>query len=429
MANTNTNSYALMYEAICNSLGTNPDNFQLITPPTEWNWKLGNPGETYSEQYSFLNAMPIWNPIGKYQSGSSFYESYRTWLNTLVIEADPDLENRITQQNNILTGATNEYMQQVKSARTAYTNEVQGNDPTFASWLGTIEGKGYKIKIEAAEQNMNKQQELYNELVQQANDPVVKEAFELYRNQQYYTQVITGTTAGDKRPGYSAIPDYATWVQQNQSKGEASIQWASSEQSSVFKKSFAGGGVDVGSWFYSVRVNGKWERIEQLETSSDLNVVITFKPWGFIPISPNPWYSEATIRAKATNKNAYRSGYAPYKSDGAPSWIFGPGGILPARPTDMYVAYQPSFTITTNSSFSKEVQQKFEASTGVRIGPFTFGGSGGHESSYKDKKVTGTSFSGKSESSFPVIFGIQMHIFGDPQKVRQQAFEKDVVSI
>lgn len=430
MSNTIKNSYALMYESLCNTLGTSPKNFQLITPPTDWNWKLGNIGETYSQQYSFLDAMPIWSPVGKYQSGSSFHQAYRTWLNTLVIAADPTLENRITKQQNILTGATNDYTQQYKSSMEAYQKEVSNNDPTFTDWLDSFAGAGYKSQLLAAKKNMAKQQELLDEFIDQANDPIIKEANNSYKNQQYYTKVISSTTSDNYMvPGYGSIPDYAKWVQENAGKGEVTIEWDSHEESHEFDKSYAGGSVSVGNWFYRVKVNGKWENVKQLDESSDIKVQISFKPWGRVAINQNPWYNESVIRAKANNKDAYRAGYAPYKEDGQAAWIFGEGGILSCRPTDMLVAYQPTFTITTGSSFSKQEKEMFEAATEVCIGPFSFGGGGGHESSLSEKKVTNSSFSAKSTSEFPVIFGIEMEIFGEEQKVKTKTLKERKVLI
>lgn len=425
MSNSIKNSYALMYKALCNSLGTNPKNFQLITPPTNWNWKLGNLGETYSQQYSFLDAMPIWSAIGKYQSGSSFHEAYRTWLNTLVIAADVALENRITQQQDILTGAANDYTQQLNSSKAAYEKEVPDNNPTFSEWLDSFSGAGYKAQLFAARKNMGKQQELLDEFIDQANDPIIKEANASYNNKKYYTKVISGTTADNYvAPGYGSIPNYAKWIQESAGQGEVTIEWNSHEESQEIDKTYAGGSMSVGNWFYRVKVNGRWESVKKLDESSDVKVKISFKPWGRVAINQNPWYNEAVIKAKAKNKDAYRAGYAPYKEDGKAAWIFGEGGILPCRPTDMLVAFQPSFTITTASSFSKQEQEMFEAATEVRIGPFSFSGGGGHQSSLAEKKVTGSSFSAKSTSEFPVIFGIEMEIFGEKDKVKTKTLKE-----
>jgi hypothetical protein len=59
-----------------------------------------------------------------------------------------------------------------------------------------------------------------------------------------------------------------------------------------------------------------------------------------------------------------------------------------------------------SSSTYQQNYQKFEASGGFRIGPFSFGGSGGHESEYIHSTSGTNTFEGESTSDNPLIIGV-----------------------
>ena len=59
-----------------------------------------------------------------------------------------------------------------------------------------------------------------------------------------------------------------------------------------------------------------------------------------------------------------------------------------------------------------QAKQRFDAALGVRIGPFTFGGSGGHESNTVNKSSSNSSFTGKSTATYPFIIGVTVAMPG-----------------
>jgi len=409
-------SWAQLYNAICSKLGVSPQNFQLITPFTTWNWSVEPNGQTAAEQQSFLDAMPAWSPVGAYASGSSFSDAYQTWLNTLVVQAAPALQNQITQQQSILQSAVNKYTSDFKTAQAAYQADptVLNNSPTFVVWLQSGLGLGYGATLQTDGANVQSQQAQLNAFIAQANDPVIAAANKALANPAYTTQVVNTSLMNPvSEPGYAQITDYATWVTQNAGQGSASINWSTAEASSTFTNSFAQAQATFDYWFFSIYVNGSWQRSTELENSASLNVSITFNPWGRLAITPLPWYSEATVKAKASNPSAYRQGYTPTRpANGQGGWVFGQGGIMPLRATDMLVAYQPSFSVTAGSNFSSALQEQLKVATGIQIGPFTFGGEYGQSTNTWSASSTASSFTGKSTSQFPVIFGVMLEIFG-----------------
>jgi hypothetical protein len=409
-----TPSWAAMYNAFQTAMGVTNQNFQLIMPFSVWNWPVESLGQTYSAQQSFLDAMPIWSPVGNYQSGSSFASAYLAWLYTLMVEAPAALQNRITQQRQLLQSANNQYSTDYQTALQAYNSDpnVKNNVPAFPDWLNSPAGFAYNSTLTADKNNVNTQASLYSQLTQEAQDPALASAIAASTNKSFFTGMVSSSIPTPiSVPGYGQITDFATWVQQNAGTGPTKISWSNSQSSSTFNDNWAQASASISDWFFSIYVKGSWQRITDLETSSDVEVTISMNPMGSIPISPLPWYNEGFVNSRINNPDAYIPGTTPTKG-GAGAWVMGQGGIMPCRVTDFLIGYQPSFSISSSSGFSQSDYQQMEIATGVRIGPFTFGGDAGSTSSYQQSALSTNGFSGVSTSTFPVIFGIYLELFG-----------------
>lgn len=409
-----TSSWAAMYNAFQQALGVGNNNFQLITPMQEWNWPVANPGQTASQQQSFVDAMPIWSPVGVYQSGSSFSQAYQTWLNTLIVQAPASLQNMITNQQNVLQTATNKYQSDYAAAMTAYQNQVKNNNPDFMTWLNSPAGFGYQLTLNADVTNANKQQQIYNALVAQADDKIIQAAQTAFASPTYYTNVVTSTaTSPIQAPGYGQITSYAEWLTQQAGTAPTTVTWNNDQNTSQFNNSWATGSAKVSYAFVSAYVNGSWERLTSMESDSSISFSMTMNPMGVIPVSPLGWYMESVIRAKVNDPSSYRPGYTPTRpSSGQGSWILGQGGVLPARITDFLVCYQPTLSIQSSAGFSSSEFEDLQVAGGLKIGPFTLGGEGGTSSSMKVTKSDSNTFSVQSTSQFPMIFGIYLEVFG-----------------
>ena len=411
-----TPSWAAMYNAFTESLGVTNKNFQLIMPFTVWNWPVESVGQTYTGQQSFLDAMPYWSPVGKYQSGSSFAQAYQSWLYTLEVEAPTQLQNKITQQRNLLQTATNQYQTDYQTALQAYQSDstVVNNVPSFTDWLASPAGFAYNSTLTADQNNVNTQQSLYTQLTQEAQDPALAAAIAASNNTAFYTNMVSSSLPKPIQvPGYGQITDYATWVQQNANTAPTTINWTNSQSSQTFNDNWAQGGTSINDWFFSVYVNGSWQHLSDLETNSSVEVTITMNPMGDIPVAPLPWYNEGFVNDRINNPNAYISGTTPTApAGGVGTWVLGQGGIMPCRLTDMLVAFQPTFNIQCSSGFSQSDYQQMQIAGGVQIGPFSFGGESGSVNSFQQSSLSTTGFSGSSTSQFPVIFGIYLEVFG-----------------
>jgi hypothetical protein len=295
------------------------------------------------------------------------------------------------------------------SARTKYEEEVPDSSTPFKDWLADPYGGGpRKATLDADKADVDKQQQILNQLIAQSDDKQIDSANKKFDDKNQYTNVVSSTLpAPVQEPGYGQVDDYATWVQQNAGKGSKVISWDQTSATSSYKSKFANVSVTVPRFFWSVHASGQWREMSTSSQNSSLKVTLTFKPWGQIPVRPLGWYDEGVVNAKINNPEAYRSGYSVTKpASGQGAWALGQGGIMPCRLTDFLVCYQPEVSVELSSGFSESESQYLRIATGVRIGPFSFGGSGGQESSFSRSEASRTKFTGEDTSTFPRIFGI-----------------------
>jgi hypothetical protein len=146
--------FGFMYQAMMDSLGVDPSNFQLIMPFTSWNWPTASPGHTAAAEYDFLSTIPQWNGQGTYlSSGSRLSSAYELFLNALVVSADPVQKQKIVAQQDVVQDEANTLQQKINDAKAAYAKDpgVADNNPDFTSWLADpFGGYQYGKQVEAA---------------------------------------------------------------------------------------------------------------------------------------------------------------------------------------------------------------------------------------------------------------------------------------
>lgn len=403
--------WGFMYKAFINNLKVDPMNFQLVTPFTSWDWSTQSLGHVDSREYDFISTVPQWSGVGAYASGGArLSDAYELFLMALVVSADPVQKQKIENQQNVCADIRQNFERAVKSARDKYAKDptVVDNAPDFSTWLTDPLSIGYAegTAIAGFRSQLDDAMELLEDLIKQSNDPTIKAASDRFNDQQYWTSVDTGSLDDAfTAPGFSKTESYTAWVQKVQAGGgnPATLGWSNSESHYDWKKSWAGGNASYGTPFWGIEVGGSWERVDELQTSKDIEVEIGFKAWDTIQIQDSGWFDQAFVNAKCDGE--YRTGYG--KED-----FFGEKGAMGLRKTGMLVVYKPSFTIRSKTGFSKDYREKFEASGGLRIGPFKIGGGGGSSTIIQDKAVTSNEFSGTTDSETPFIAGITVQLLG-----------------
>lgn len=305
-----SSDWRAMYDAFCNVLGTSPDDFQLLYPFLDWDWATAPLGYTDASQQFFLDNLPEWSPIGRFQRGSLLSNAYRVWLDTLI------------------------------------------------------------------------------------EDEMVRRAKSDYGNSNYYTLVLDDNNPTLPAPGYAEIPSYASWLHRHHVDDPIVIEWRTDGRS-FDADTWAGALTTPESSLPLIEVRHEGEPRETAAlAATDIRVKLTFQAWGRVGISPLPWFSEAFVRATIRNPKAYRKGFSPRRpNNGKGGWALGEGGILPLRASTFLVARDPTFELSSagGALSTAELQALVAESEEVRIGPYS---------------------SRLQETSFPVIFGVEILLFG-----------------
>jgi hypothetical protein len=195
-------------------------------------------------------------------------------------------------------------------------------------------------------------------------------------------------------------------------QGSFAISLNSADQSADFKKSWAGGSAGIQTPFWGVSGGGGWEKSDIFNQDSGISVKVSVQSSTRVKVNPGDWYdggfmSELAKSTQGPNGQGYTI-LAPWVAKGGPgsSSLFGQYGLAGTRVAELVLAYKPSFDITMSANTYQQNKQKFEASGGLRIGPFTFGGSGGHQSEFSKSTAKLNTFSGGSTSENPQIIGV-----------------------
>jgi hypothetical protein len=408
----NNTAWGQLYGALVNQLGVSPMNFQMLYPFMVWDWKVEPKGFTSASQYNFQSTLPQWSAVGAYTSaGRTFHQGYQAFLNAIdPATDDPKLQQELAMQWNNLQLAINDLETVSAQAKVVYADEVgPSNDPPYSQWLGTPSGLPFKTRIEAASKKMMDEQLKYDQLVDRTQSQALKVAQALFADQQFYTKLDDpGLKDFPAQPAYSVDQTSAQWVQKavrgDVPSGE--LVWTTGDASFDYRRTWAGGSASVGRIFWSVNVNGSWERLEQLEKDKTTSIQMTIKGWDQISMRPQGWYDSGFLMNH--RKGKFLPGYSGDKN-GSDAYFWGSGGTLSLLKTGMVVAYQPSFTIKMSQSTYDLYREKFQAALGFRIGPFTFGSSGGHETETWNKQVSDRVFSGEMTGTLPVILGININ--------------------
>jgi len=409
--NPNDTAWSILYGALTQSLGLNPQTFQLIYPMTSWNWPPNNLGYTNSAQYDFCATIPQWSAVGGYvSSGATFDNAYQQLLNCVVLySTNPALQQQILKAQNNVTQISQQLQTASAQALNTYNQSVTNNNPTYTAWLGSPAGAGYAAQINSLTLQLTQAQNVVTQLANEQTTPNIANALQAFGNQAYYTQLSdSNLSAFPKVPAWNISQSADEWTQQVQGGGGTggSVTFANASAAYDYSNTWARGSMDVGGSFWGVYANGSWQQTNQFYSDSSLSCTISFAAWDTIAITPSKWYSGTT----AFRNGPFDPGYTSTQQPGSTAWMFGSGGIAPCFKTGMLVCYQPSITLDVSQSTYQSFDQQWSAAGGIQIGPFQIGGSGGGTQLNWTEKGSAMSLQVASQSDIPLIFGVTVAV-------------------
>jgi PIN domain nuclease of toxin-antitoxin system len=412
-------AWSIMYKALMNALKADPKTFQMIYPYIAWDWDVVSTGYTDVRQWQFCNMMPQWSAIGQYiSSNDGFSDAYGTLLNNIVADTtDPQLRQELDDDSNELTQRKNDYDTKLKQARDEYKEIAVDNKPTFLEWLADpYGGASWKKVLDPLNNRLTEAQKVYDADVKKAQTPGLTEAINNFNEPSYRTK-IQGTEYKDSPsvPAWNINKSYLKWVQEIKARGGTplNVSFEINNAAYDYQDTWAKGSASIERLFWEVQVNGQWEKITEFSSEENISAQLNFAATETLPITTGAWYNGGFV--KQVRRGPFTRNVSAYKSD-ENAWMWGNGGIMPLTKTAMVVGYQPSITVKLSQSAISSFLQKWKAATGLRIGPFTFGGETGQTTEKWNKNTEGNSITATSTSEIPVIIGINIQEI-NPQNV------------
>lgn len=157
-----------------------------------------------------------------------------------------------------------------------------------------------------------------------------------------------------------------------------------------------GGGV---SYFGIFNIGGSYKQSEAFTEKNSTSVTFNVKASKTFSISQWNWFNGSML-------GQYANG--PFKdSKPADLEFWGAKGILSLIPQQVQIVYQPSVTIQLENSTYSEFKRDVQGSTGLQIGPFSFGAKGGYSDSHITYHDDNSSLTIEDVSKVPKIVSVK----------------------
>ncbi len=425
----NQDLFGQAYEEIVNNiLGGGTQYFQMLGNPTSFNWPVAPAGQLSPQAYQYMSAAPVYSPIGEFGGvgTSTLFDNYKQLFSHVGFKVSPEFEQQLKDLSNSATEAQNAVVSATGAANTAYNTAKQNGGVFFASQYPTpadwFNGPG-STYLKQINTSKAKADGIFDQIqtLNSANQPTsLQDALDLVKLPS------TPPSGGNTPRGWSVVPNQAgvlewqpTFTISTSSQdwraeltkgtiGEKTIELDASKSNNSISKSWASGSVSYGTPFWGAYANGQWSETDITADDKSVKATIKLQSATNVLITPGAWYDGGFLKQMATAGNT-GTGYQilnPYTATGGDHALFGKTGLCSTMVTGLVVVYKPSFSVTMKSSTYKSHESQLSVSAGLRIGPFSFGGSGGHYE--HDVHTTGnsTTFTGGSTSDDPVIIGV-----------------------
>lgn len=120
-----------------------------------------------------------------------------------------------------------------------------------------------------------------------------------------------------------------------------------------------------------IQLGGGSSTSKTVKHSDEVSIVFKFFKMELVPVTPETtWYKEEAL-------TLFECGPFRKGSQLTPDNLWGEGGLLQLRPSEVLLAYKPQFTVHFEQHDYEEVLRVMQAGGGFTIGPFSIGGSGG----------------------------------------------------
>ena len=438
----NENLYSQVYAQLVEAMRLNDTPFQLIGTPKSFAWATAPTGQMDPAAYQLISTMPQRSAVGNFSSqDATFFSAVKSIMGHVSFTLSPSQQQDQKKLVDDCTAKSNAMVKARSDLNQAYLSAQQNGGVTFAFSYPDVGAWITKAPEAAALNNaVNNAAAAYQRAIDLKLE--LEKAVMPSDLQDAIAAMVTpsGDPASTPAPaGWTKVPDGSgilrwqpVWSVDNNgrdwraaltdgSAGAFALTLDSSDKSSDFKHSWASGKAGISTPFWGVSGGGGWDKTDIFNADSGVKISVKVESATRVAVTPGSWYPGGFLSQLAkAQQGPNGQGYTiipPWEAQGGEgsSSLFGPYGLASARISELIVVYKPSFEITMSANTYQQNKQKFEASGGLRIGPFTFGGSGGHESEFTRSTAKLNTFSGQSTSDQPLIIGVVLSFPGTNQ--------------
>jgi len=181
-----------------------------------------------------------------------------------------------------------------------------------------------------------------------------------------------------------------------------SLTVSSKTQSSTLSHSWASADISAKWGFFNFTGSSSWSQFNFDTCDSSFSATVSWKGSAVVEVAPDDqWFKTPYLIATSKKPAAWNPGYTTDN-------VIGPNSesILPGIVGRFVVVYKPSFKITFNDENTSQFAQSIKAAAGFTIGPFNFGGDGGHDQNTFKYTQNGGTFEGESTAEYPLIIAV-----------------------
>ena len=355
-------------------------NFQLQVPFTSYYWEDPKPGYIDYRTYDLFNERPLWSKVRRHEDGGmGIYEAYGT-----IIKLAPNLvptQNQQQEQADIkgqLSSAQDQLQEDVDASYAAFSDTSKkastvGLTLAYPTWIKDNEWENiFEQDKRFIKKLLNEREDILNQY------PDNKKMIETYTVPD--SSAITTDKAFLKcflsarefwRAIYTAPTPHDIINMMSKGGLEMSFTINSSTASNSVEQGWAHARRNLES-FFSIYVDQTWKKLDLTEPGENVKLTIEFDKIDSFKIGYGDWYNGGYL-ANLKKQDSWAPGYSADN-------IFGENGLLPLISTRFIAVIGLRISIEIPQSFFKKHRVKFLTSAGIRIGPFSFGGSGGASS-------------------------------------------------
>lgn len=417
MSDFNSQVWGQFINGVQGAVGEGPEGSQLqvLGAPIPFDWGVSSGNTSPFEYWNFCNQLPKWSAVGGYTPAQGgFISAYESFLNAMKQDFSQALKNQITEaQEKIaaLTAHRTEIVTVVGGAYKTYVNnQAQFGIPadSYETWVKT---SGFQNQLDVASEQIQKQADIIRSLLAQQNRAYADAwaAFSDEKNMRIYTDASNNLFT-KRIINWSENPVNMTQkLRSGKLAAAKTISFGYSTSKYDYEKSWAGASASINHVFWGVSGGGAWTKMNESDNASSYSASITFKNLSIVMVTPNTgWFKSGYLKTQANGPfvDDNTVGFANQATGNQTYFFQGPKAILPSQVTGILVGYQPTFEITMSESTFESTFEQVQASGGLRIGPFHFGGSGGHTSSFKKSTSKANTIEGTDTSNVAQIFGV-----------------------